>query len=79
MKTNELPSIGVALHKVGEITQSLNFKYLYKIHCKSNKLLKVLYDIIVPLKVYNSSLDSRDLFFLLDLFILEKAEKFPSI
>jgi hypothetical protein len=27
----------------GEIAQSLNFKYLYKGHCKSNELLWVLY------------------------------------
>jgi hypothetical protein len=33
----------------GEIAQSLNFKYLYKSHCKSNELLWVLYN-VVPLK-----------------------------
>ncbi len=38
-----VPLIGVALHKVGEIAQSLNFKYLYKSHCKSNELLWTLY------------------------------------
>jgi hypothetical protein len=33
----------------GEIAQSLNFKYLFKKHCKSNELLWVLYN-MVPLK-----------------------------
>jgi hypothetical protein len=34
-----LPSIGLALHKMGGITQKLKFKYLYKSHCKYNELL----------------------------------------
>jgi hypothetical protein len=33
------PSIGVSLHKWGEITQNLKFNYLYKSQCKSSELL----------------------------------------
>jgi hypothetical protein len=35
----DLPSIGVSLHRWGEMTQNLKFDYLYKSHCKSYELL----------------------------------------
>ncbi len=38
-----VPSIGVSLHRWGDFTQSLKFKFLYKSHCKSYELLWVSY------------------------------------
>jgi hypothetical protein len=38
-----IPSIGVSLHRWGDFTQSLKFKFLYKSHCKSSELLWVSY------------------------------------
>jgi hypothetical protein len=35
IEQNSLPSIGVTLHRWGEITQSLKSEYLCKSHCKS--------------------------------------------
>ncbi len=41
-----IPSIGVALHRWSEITQSLKFNCFYKSHCKSCELLWVLYNMV---------------------------------
>jgi hypothetical protein len=46
---NEYRQSGWLCTRWGEIAQSLNFKYLYKRHYKSNELLWISYN-MVPLK-----------------------------
>jgi hypothetical protein len=43
---NEVASIGWLCTRWGEIAQGLKFKYLYKSHCKSCELLRVLYNMV---------------------------------
>ncbi len=50
-------TIGVACTRWGEIAHSLNFKYLYKTHCKSCKLLWAFKEYPILYKTHNSSLD----------------------
>jgi hypothetical protein len=56
-----VPSIGVQNTRWGEIAQSLNFKYLYKSHYKSNEVLWALKGARVTLlyKTHNSLQNSQ--------------------